>query len=158
MAMRTCLIAVAAGGSLGLLLAAWGFEYLGGLAPCTMCYWQRWPHIAAVVIGVLAAGTPLAALAWAGAAAAATSGGIGVYHTGVERDWWDGPAACTASGSAPADLTGGDLLSMEGAPALVLCDEVVWSLFGLSMASWNALASFALALVWIVAATRYHRT
>jgi disulfide bond formation protein DsbB len=149
---RKTLIRLAAGGSLALLLAAWAFEYLGGLAPCPLCYWQRWPHIAAVVIGVLALGPALRALPLLGAAAALTTAGIGIYHTGVERGWWEGPAAC--SGTGLGGLSGADLLSTEAGPALVLCDEVAWSFAGLSMASWNALASLALAALWLAAAAR----
>jgi disulfide bond formation protein DsbB len=37
------------------------------------------------------------------------------------------------------------------AAPVVRCDEVAWEMLGLSMASWNALASFALAAVWLVA-------
>ena len=42
--------------SLALILGALGFQYLGGLAPCEMCHWQRWPHIAAAVIGLVGGG------------------------------------------------------------------------------------------------------
>jgi disulfide bond formation protein DsbB len=34
-------------GALALLLGALGFQYFAHLAPCEMCHWQRWPHIAA---------------------------------------------------------------------------------------------------------------
>jgi len=34
----------------------------------------------------------------------------------------------------------------------VRCDEVPWEMFTLSMASWNALASFVLVVVWLMAA------
>jgi len=75
------------------------------------------------------------------------TGAIGVYHTGVERDWWEGPTSCTGSG-----LTG-DLLSLDG-PQLVMCDQVSWAMLGLSMASWNALFSFGLVFVWVSAALK----
>ena len=147
---RTQLTFLAAGGSFALLAGAFLFQALG-YPPCTMCLWQRWPHAAAIVIGALALviwrpATPLLLL---GALAAATTCGIGVFHTGVERGWWDGPASCTGSDAG----LGSDLLSTDIAP-VVLCDEVVWSLLGLSMASYNALISFALAALWVWAARR----
>ena len=91
-------------------------------------------------------------LAWAGALAVATTGAIGVYHTGVERGWWLGPSSCSSGG----DLAGSadDLLNQIMAAPLVRCNEVAWSLFGISMASWNAIFSFALALIWVAAARR----
>lgn len=144
---RKTLISLASAGSAGLLGGAFVFQFLG-FAPCAMCLWQRWPHGAAIVIGVIALITaPTRLLAWLGALAAGITGGLGVYHTGVERDWWEGPSSCTSSGG----LDAGNLLSMDG-PKLVLCDQVAWELFGISMASWNALFSFALMAIWIIAA------
>ena len=146
------LIMLAAGGSAALLAGAFVFQALG-YAPCAMCLWQRWPHAAAVVIGALALVLGWRGLAWLGALAAATTSAIGFYHTGVERDWWEGPSSCTGAGAGLGGLDGTDLLSLE-APRLVLCDEVSWQLIGLSMASWNALFSLALVVIWVMAARR----
>ena len=149
---RTPLILLAAGGSVALLAGAFVFQALG-YAPCAMCLWQRWPHAAAIVIGALALVTRGPVMPALGALAALTTAGIGVYHTGVERDWWEGPSSCTGSGAGLGGLTGADLLSTD-APPLVLCDQVAWALGGLSMASWNALLSFVLAVIWVMAARR----
>ena len=145
------LILLAAGGSLALLLGAWAFQFLGGLAPCKLCLWQRYPHAVAVAVGALALVVPLRVLPWAGALAALSSAGLGTYHTGVERGWWPGPSTCTGTGGLEG-LTGADLLSFDNAAPIVMCDEVVWSLAGLSMASWNALIAFGLAALWLAAA------
>ncbi|MBL4768247.1 MAG: disulfide bond formation protein B, partial [Rhodobacteraceae bacterium] len=76
-------------------------------------------------------------------------GGIGIYHTGVERGWWEGPTTCT---SGPiGGLSGQDLMAQIMFAPLVRCDEVPWEMFTLSMASWNAIASFGLVLVWLAA-------
>jgi disulfide bond formation protein DsbB len=147
-------IALAAGGSVLLLALALGFQYLGGLAPCKLCLWQRWPHGLAVVMGALGLAWPRLEVCLVGALAALTSAGLGVYHTGVERGWWPGPAACSGDGAGLSGLSGADLLSPEGAAPVVMCDEVPWSLLGLSMASWNVLASLALVGLWVAAARR----
>ena len=55
---RPTLVLMAAGGSLALLLGAFAFQYIGGLAPCVLCLWQRWPHAAAVLIGLAALALP----------------------------------------------------------------------------------------------------
>ncbi|WP_429000143.1 disulfide bond formation protein B [Sulfitobacter mediterraneus] len=144
---------LAAGGSAVLLLAAFIFQALG-YAPCAMCIWQRYPHAIAIVIGaLLMVGLPILLLLMAGAAAALTTAGIGIFHTGVERDWWEGPTACTGSGLDISNLSGADLLpSASSSPSnLVMCDEVAWEFLNLSMASWNALWSFVLAGLWIMA-------
>ncbi len=143
---------LAALGSILLLGGAFGFQALG-YAPCKMCLWQRWPHAAAILVGGVALFAPSRLLAALGALAMAITSGIGLYHTGVERDWWEGPTSCTGSG-ALTGLTGSDLLSVDTAPGIVMCDEVAWQFLTLSMASWNALFSFALMLIWLRAARR----
>ncbi|GGE42500.1 disulfide bond formation protein B [Actibacterium pelagium] len=145
-------IFLAALGSAALLLGAFGFQYIGGLAPCKLCLWQRWPHAAAILIGAVALLTQRGQLAFLGAAAALTTGGIGVYHTGVERGWWEGPTSCTGDASSLSGMTGGDLLDFSAPETIIMCDEVVWEMLGLSMASWNAVAAFGLAALWIWAA------
>ncbi len=137
---------LAAFGSFALLAGAYTFQAFG-YPPCQMCYWQRWPHFAAIGVGILAAMIPARVWPYLGALAAATTSAIGLFHTGVERGWWEGPSSCTGGG---LDL-GGDLLSMTG-DKLIMCDQVSWELLGLSMASWNGLASAALVLIWLAAA------
>ena len=147
---RRGLILLAAGGSAALLLGAFAFQYLGGLPPCKLCIWQRWPHVAAVAVGGAALVLGWRGLAWLGAASALLTAGIGVYHTGIERAWWAGPTSC--SGNGLGGLSGPELLDPSAGARLVMCDEVAWSMIGLSMASWNALVSCALAALWIGAA------
>ena len=153
MTTRKKLALVAALGSLGLVLGAFAFEYIGGMAPCALCIWQRWPHGLAVAAGLGVAFAPVAPLLALGAAGAAASGGIGIYHTGVERSWWDGPTACAAGGDI-AGLSPDELMSRIMAAPVVRCDEVPWEMLGLSMASWNAVLSFALAGLWLAALWR----
>lgn len=140
-------------GSLALLLGAWGFQHLGGLSPCPMCLWQRWPHAVAALIGIAAFfGAPLRVSAAIGAATMALSTGLGVFHSGVERGWWEGPTSCTSgdiSGLSPEQL----MEQIMSAP-LVRCDEIVWSLFGLTMANWNALFSLGLFGLWLLVLVR----
>ena len=136
-----------------LLGGALGSEYLGGLVPCEMCYWQRWPHAAAILFAVLAfTASPAAArsrmLTLLAAAAIAVSGLIGVYHAGVELGIFEGLTTCAsgASGATTADL----LNSIMKAP-LVRCDQVQFAFLGISMAGWNAILSLggAAAIAWL---------
>jgi disulfide bond formation protein DsbB len=150
---RTLLILLAAGGSFAALAAAYAFQYIGGLAPCHLCWLQRYPHFAAVAIGVLALLIPRTVLArllpLAGAAAAFTTAAYGAYHSGVERHWWPGPTTCT-SGSI-ANISAKDLLAQIQAAPVVKCDQVAWEMFSLSMASWNMLLSLGLVAIWLMA-------
>lgn len=138
---------IALAGSAGLLLAALAFQYVGGMAPCALCIWQRWPHVVALLAGAgLVLPGPWAVL---GALGTGVSGAIGVYHTGVERRWWEGPSSCTSGGDL-SGLSAQALLDQIMAAPVVRCDEVPWEMLGLSMASWNAVLSFGLAGVWLI--------
>ncbi|WP_109464707.1 disulfide bond formation protein B [Albibacillus kandeliae] len=149
---RKTLSLIAAAGSAAMLLGAFAFQYIGGLAPCHLCLLQRWPHAAAILIGLLALVFPGAALPLLGALAALTTAGIGAYHTGVERGWWEGPTTCTSS--SVGGLSSDQLFDQIMNAPMIRCDEVAWSMMGLSMASWNMIASLVLAAIWIAAARR----
>ena len=123
---------------LALLGGAMGSQYLGGLTPCEMCYWQRWPHAAAIGLAALAFTAPATAarsrlLTLLAAAAIAVSGAIGVYHAGVEIGIFEGFTTCTASGAVTLE----DIMKVP----LVRCDQVQWAFLGISMAGWNAILS-----------------
>jgi disulfide bond formation protein DsbB len=150
MTKRSTYVILAAGGSAALLLGAWGFQYLGGLAPCKMCIWQRYPHAAAVVIGALALALPkLNPMPLIGALAAMITAGIGFVHAGVEQGWWEGPSTCTSGDIG--GLSAEELMNQIMAAPLVRCDEIPWDMFGLSMAGWNAAISAVLVLLWLAA-------
>ena len=139
--MRADRIAILVGsGALALIAGALLFQYAGGYPPCQMCHWQRWPHIAAAIIGI-AGGLLLPrhgrALSVAAILLVALSGAIGVFHAGVEWQWWQGPAEC---GAGPIDFS-------NLRASVVRCDVAAWTLFGLSLAGYNALASFGIAAV-----------
>src|SRR5678815_859839 len=141
---------LAALGSCALLGGALYFQYVMGLAPCEMCHWQRWPHIAAVVAGLLAVASfawPRLALVFALTAITALliTSAIGVFHVGVEYHWWEGPQAC--SGNIPRGLSPEQLKKYLFGAKMVRCDETAWSMWGISMAGWNAILSGALAFV-----------
>ncbi len=149
---RNQLVLIAAGGSVIALLGAFGFQYIGDMAPCKLCIWQRWPHGVAVGAGVLA--LLMRGRLWplVGMLGATATSFIGFYHTGVERHWWQGPTSCTSSGTS--GMSSADLLEQIMAAPLVRCDEVPWEMFTLSMATWNALGSLLLAAVWLMALKR----
>jgi disulfide bond formation protein DsbB len=122
-----------------LMAGALGSQYIGGLYPCEMCHWQRWPHEAAIGFAILAlflkapVRTALVALA---AIAILVSGGIGLFHAGVEYGWWEGITSCAST------ARGGSLADILAAP-IVRCDVPQWALFGVSLAGFNAIFSIA---------------
>ena len=129
-------LAVAVPGA--LLLGALGSQVIGGLVPCEMCMWQRWPHLvalgfAALSFGALRQARPAVLIA---ALAIAVSGAIGVFHAGVEYGWWEGVTACSTTAAA------GTLDAILHAP-IVRCDVPQWTLAGISLAGFNAIISLA---------------
>ena len=137
-----------------LLAGAYGFEHIGGLFPCEMCWWQRWAHMAALgfALVALAATRRLPdrgrSFVWLAALAILASGLIGFYHAGVEAGIFEGVTQCTAvetGGSAR------DMLERIMAAPMVRCDQVPWTMWGISMAGWNAILSIssALLILWL---------
>jgi disulfide bond formation protein DsbB len=144
--------------ALAPLAVALGAQYLGGLQPCPLCHWQRYPYIAAALLAAVAwwAGQrtnqnrPMQVLLMLAALGLFASAGIGIFHVGVEQGWWEGTSGCTGS----IDFSGMSVEEMaaalnETAPAR--CDEIAWSFLGISMAGYNviygAAAGIALALL-----------
>lgn len=124
----------------GALVSQYGF----GLHPCEMCYWQRWPHQAAIVLAALALllrgnDRAMRALTFLAAIAIAISGAIGVFHAGVEYGLWEGLTTCSSGASGPISLS--DIM----AAPITRCDVPQWTLAGVSLAGFNAIFSFGAA-------------
>ncbi|MFZ9118326.1 MAG: disulfide bond formation protein B [Paracoccaceae bacterium] len=136
-------------GSLGLLIGALLFQYVGDMAPCKMCYWQRYPHVGAIVIAGIILITGIGVFAVLGLLSALITAGIGGFHAGVERGWWEGPQSCTST--SIDNLSTEELLAQIMSAPMVRCDEIPWQMFGLSMAGWNMVVSICLAVLWTIA-------
>lgn len=132
-----------------VLGTAYFFEHVLDIHPCALCQYQRlaW-WIALGLAGVtfylrrrrilLLSGLTLTIIVIL--AGAATAG----YHVGVEQKWWEGPSSCTNSGLNDLDINALKDAIMN-AP-VIRCDEVAWSLFGISMAGYNLLLALGAAL------------
>lgn len=146
--------------SVAMLGGAHSFEHFGGLAPCELCLYQRWPWRVAGALGLLALllsrerriSRALCALA---ALAILVGAGIAIYHVGVEQKWWMGPTACSGGSSAPQTLEA--LRAQIFATPVVRCDEIAWSLLGISMAGYNALISLGTSLATLALLQRNAR-
>jgi disulfide bond formation protein DsbB len=119
------------------------FQYVGGLEPCELCLYQRWPYYAAIAatgVALLSGGERAmeAVIALCGLLFAA-SAVLALYHVGVEHHLFTGPTACTGSltGASSVEALTAQLLARQP----VNCDEPAWRLFGISLAGWNLVAS-----------------
>ena len=142
--------------SLGALAAVLASQYWGDLQPCVLCIYQRYAYLGAAAFGLLGliagprTGARRAAVALAGLAFL-TGAAIAAFHVGVEQQWWRGTAGCHAPAFDP-NASIAELRKQFLETRFVPCDAVPWSLFGLSMAGYNVLASLGLALASVWAA------
>ncbi len=145
---------IAGGISTTLLGGALLFQYFGGLAPCSLCIWQRWPHLAVIVVALIGLrGVMPRGMLWLTFIAGSISAGLGSYHAGVEYGFWTGPTGCSANLLPDGDIKA--LTEQLLVTPLVRCDEVTWSLFGLSMAGWNALISLDIIAAALISLRRF---
>ena len=146
--------------SLAVILAALGFEHLGGYAPCPLCLMQRYAYYAAipllfVALALDAAQRPAAArliFILVGLMFLANAG-MAVYHAGAEWKFWPGPDTCAAPPGALSTSAGGLLKDLERT-RVARCDEAPWHFLGLSFAGWNGVLSLLLFAMSLSAATR----
>jgi disulfide bond formation protein DsbB len=141
------------------LAGALGIEHIGGIAPCPLCLDQRIAYYAAIPLGAIAyafaSGRPVVtkAILLVLAVGFLINAGLGVYHSGIEWDWWPGPQACSG-GAGPLASNPADLLQSLSQPQVVRCDEAAIRIFGLSLAGYSAVFSLLLAGLALLSLSR----
>jgi len=142
--------------SIVTIAAALYYEYVVGLQPCLLCLYQRWPHYAAIPIALGVAffatrpGPARAGLGLIGLIFLAGTG-LALYHVGVEMGYFLGPTGCGGEAAARAsDMD--DFMRQLETVRVIDCSEPAWFFLGITMAGWNALISFALAVIALVSA------
>ena len=144
--------------SLVTLSTALAFEHIGGLDPCSLCLQQRYAYYflipASLIASVLSRETnlglaPVVLCTLAAAANVILAG----YHAGVEYKWWEGPQGCTGVTLMPGSLD--EFREQLSGVKVPRCDEIPWSLFGISMAGYNFLISILLTALGLLALARY---
>jgi len=146
---RIALLLVLAG-IIGVLGGALAFQYAGGLAPCEICLYERWPYYASLPLAVaLISPHTTRRDAMTGAAVLMlifiASSVLAFYHVGVEQHWFQGPTACTGTGGSARTIE--ELRRLLMNQQTVQCDAPQWSLFGVTLAGYNFFASVALAVL-----------
>lgn len=144
---------VVAGISAAMLLTVYLMQHIGGLEPCPLCVTQRYPHFVAgglALAAIALRGWPRAGLTLLSGLALLATVGYATFHVGVEQEWFE--SSCASGLSIKGSLD--NLRALLEAAPIVRCDEIPWSLFGISLAGWNAIASLALALFALYSGTR----
>jgi disulfide bond formation protein DsbB len=133
--------------SFSALVVAFSAQVVAGFEPCILCKYQRIPYFAVILFSGV--GLHIKAMDHDGVIKSIgvvflLSSILAFYHNGVEQYWWTSIAGC-------GDLTGVTLSFEEFQRQLIFkmpkrCDQVNWSLFGLSMTVYNCVASLIFAL------------
>ncbi len=155
--LATLAPALAIGASALALAAALASEHLGGLRPCILCLYQRWPYVAAILLGLSGLvlrdrPQPLRGVLALAGIAFLVGAGIAAFHVGVEQHWWEGTASC--GGTLETGLTLEELREKLLGTPVVRCDEVAFALFGISMAGYNLIYATACGVASLLAASR----
>lgn len=159
LSIRTALFLIAVGIlSLG---TAFGSQYIGGLDPCVLCIYQRYPYGVVIGLGLLALlawrqPKVVVALTVLAAVALFVDAGIAAFHVGVEQHWWEGTTEC--SSLIDPNLSLEELKKILQEQPVVPCDIPAWTMFGISMAGYNFLYALAAGLISVVLAFRLFRS
>ncbi|USG61041.1 disulfide bond formation protein B [Sneathiella marina] len=146
--------------ALGALGSAFTAQYVFDLWPCVLCLYQRWPYGAVILIALIGlmirkkTGPGLFLLLCA--VAFATTAAVAGFHVGVEQGWWEGTAECV--GDTSMALSVQELKAQIMSAPVVRCDDIAWSLFGISMAGYNLIAASILAVFSLIAGVKSLRT
>ena len=141
--------------SVFMLSGAYGFEYIGGLFPCDLCWPQRYAHMAVIIFASFALYLKKSDnVKWLRfkvmtAFSYFISVGYSGYHAGVEQKWWEGPDSCTLQAGGE-NMSADQFFQDLGNVAFVRCDEIPWDLFGISMAGYNFFISLVLLIMLIL--------
>tara|TARA_B100001564_G_scaffold326318_1_gene308474 strand:+ start:641 stop:1075 length:435 start_codon:yes stop_codon:yes gene_type:complete len=131
-----------------MLISAFYLEYFHGALPCDLCITQRWFHGSIIVYSLIIifiinkTSISKKLLMLVGGILWLSSSLMGLYHFGIEMNFWTGPDGCSSN----IDFSK-DTLKYLLNKSPIKCDEVMFEFFGLSLAGWNALVSFIVFLL-----------
>ena len=134
-----------------MLISAFYLEYFQNALPCDLCITQRWFHALIIsysltIILILKKKIVSNKLVLLGLSITWVASSIaGLYHFGIEMNFWKGPDECSSN----IDFSK-DLLTYLLNKSPIKCDEVMFKILGFSLAGWNALISFIMFLIMSV--------
>ncbi|MBN2752208.1 MAG: disulfide bond formation protein B [Rhodospirillaceae bacterium] len=141
--------------SLAVLGTALVLEHGFGVEPCILCTYQRIPYAVTTGLGLFGIAMPLPpsrrrSVVLISALIFALGAGLAGYHLGVEQAWWAGTEGCTGE---TASISLADMHSALSTKPVVRCDDVPWTIFGLSLTALNLIGSIGLTLLCLALAS-----
>ena len=132
------------------LAGAYGAQILLDLHPCHFCLLERYPYGFVALMGLLLLILPRMGLRWRIGVALGVMGLLatallGMVHAGIEWGLLHYTGGCVAPAAADTSLEA--LRAAIASAPIVACNEAAIQFLGLSMASWNVLWAFFVALL-----------
>jgi len=135
--------------SIFALITAYFIEFILGHKPCNLCSIERIPYLASIILIALIfilnkyekTISLIVALLFAFGAI------VSFYHFGIEQGFFDESLVCNIAGNNEA-LSSEDLLK-ELKKNTVSCKDVTFTLFGLSLATFNTIISLIISAIML---------
>ena len=131
------------------LLYAFYLQIELNLIPCTLCMWQRWPHVFNILITLILLTTSNKKIRLLFVGFSNMLGGtfLSIYHFGLEEGFWNNIFSCSGIRNLE-NLTAQELLSNLKKTPISSCETVQWHLFDISLAGWNIIISSIITIIW----------
>jgi disulfide bond formation protein DsbB len=127
-------------------------EHVQYYEPCELCLRERLPWYLIIGLSAIGLAFPSRRLLILIGVVFMVGAGLGLHHSGVEQHWWPGPSECTSGSSGANSID--ELRAMMHRAKAVQCDAIAWTLFGISMATYNFVLSLLAGIVTLFVAAR----
>ena len=131
------------------LISAYIIEYVLGHEPCRLCVYQRFPYIVSIllVLSILLIKKNVKIHLLLLSLVSLLGAVLAFYHFGIEQGFFSESIVCESQ-NLQEGLTKQDILK-QLKQNTISCKDVNFTLFGLSLASINAIVSFVLFMIFV---------
>ena len=122
------------------ILGALTAEYIFDILPCKMCLYQRYLYYFIIIISLIflfSKTIPLKLYFWISSFSFAIGLIFSLWHVGIEQKILPGLSGCSSIVNISQSLT--TLKEQILNQNIITCDEITWSIMGLSVATINSI-------------------
>ena len=130
------------------ILSALIAEYVFDILPCKMCLYQRYPYYFIIFISliyIVSKKIPLELYYWMNTLSFAIGLFFSAWHVGIEQKILPGLSGCSSTINLAQSLT--ELKEQILNQNIITCDEITWTILGLSAATINSILLIFLLLI-----------
>ena len=136
-------------GSLLALISAYITEFGFGILPCILCEYARIPFYLALLFSLFSFFIKHSMFFWMGLISVFSSGIISSIHAGIEYKLINIDFGC----SAPSTTSLEDIMAISG--NFIPCDQIQFSIFGISLSLLNVLYTVFLCIASVYIRKKY---